>query len=155
MLDLKKAHEQALSALELSSTQSSHQSQMTKQLVELKESHLREIRQLEAERQSMQKKLGQQVDTLTKDVQELELKLSLEVRSREKVESELASKQGQWDEDRVRLERLVKETEQTRFKYFKENESRLNQRVREMEEQLEEYKSKTHREGNQQQEDVE
>ena len=149
--DVKKAHESTLSALEVSQIDSQSKQEASRQLLDLKEQHLREIKQLEAESESQKRKLTSQIEQLQKDISEVELKLSVVQSDRGGELQELKSQLEEASAVRAKMSVELKSLEDAKAKIAKECDDRYQARLRGLESEIEMLKIRTQAEGRDQQ----
>lgn len=142
--EIKKAYDATLKCFEGSN--SSDNQADAKQIQELKEIHITEIKNLEGEFENIRKRLQGQVETLTEKNNELELKAKCESSDLEKEISNLKEELTSSEELRSQMADQNKFLEQQKAKLLKDTEERFANRIKNLENQVEESNLRAERE---------
>ncbi|EAS03779.1 amine-terminal domain guanylate-binding protein (macronuclear) [Tetrahymena thermophila SB210] len=135
----KRAHEAIMKALESSSLDSSGKLD-NRQLQELKENHTREIKALENDFEKAKKRYIQQIDQLNEKNSELEMRNKFEEADFQKEIEQLKEQVQELKNVNQRLEEKNSVLEDEKQKSFKEVEERYINRIRLLEDEIEEIK---------------
>ncbi|XP_001347247.1 Guanylate nucleotide binding protein (macronuclear) [Paramecium tetraurelia strain d4-2] len=145
--DLKKSHDSAMLALEQSQN-TQNQQQLNKSIIDLKEQHMIEIRQAEHTSQQLRKQLQQQLDQLQGELQEAEMRGDVFLQEKNKLQEELSESYQVQDELKQKIQQQLKEMESNKHTQFREKELRMNQRIKQLEEELSQCKQQLQNTGN-------
>lgn len=144
--ETKKAQESILNAFEATAAEKEAMKSDSRQLQELKDSHRREMKQLEGEFEQRQKRLTEQIESLTKKNHELELKAKFDVNDYAKEINSLKEQVEQAEQMKGKLSEQNKALDSQKIRIMKETEERFASKIRSLEQQLEEAQSKSIRE---------
>ena len=138
--EVKRAYEAALACFD-GSNQSSSAEDM-RQIEDLKENHRMEIRQIETEFESSRKRLTQQLELLTEKNSELERNANFSASDMKKEIESLKEELEQSEHQKKILSNQNKALESQKLRIYQEAEERYAQRIRSLESELEDQKSK-------------
>jgi seryl-tRNA synthetase len=138
LLENKKAHEQIIRALEANERDAQANKLDNKQLIELRESHRREIKNLETEFESVRKRLTGQIEQLTEKNNELEFKAKFEANDLTKEIANLKEQLEASEIARLKLADQNKNLDSQKLRLLKDSEERYIFKIKQLEGQLEE-----------------
>eukprot|EP01017_Pseudomicrothorax_dubius_P004498 TRINITY_DN1091_c0_g1_i1.p1 TRINITY_DN1091_c0_g1~~TRINITY_DN1091_c0_g1_i1.p1 ORF type:complete len:1158 (-),score=548.27 TRINITY_DN1091_c0_g1_i1:121-3594(-) len=141
--ETKKAHESIFKAFENTSAENQASKNDMRQIQEIKETHRREIKALEAEFDSVRKRLTVQIETLTEKNNELELKAKFDITDYSKELQSLKEQLEQSECARAKLAEANKFLDGQKMKLLRDSEDRQLARIKALETQLEETQSRS------------
>ena len=147
MDETRKTHESMVKAIQSKDSENAYGKEMAdKQLSDLKEAHMKEVRDLEGEFNAIRKRLTGQVDQLTERNSELELALKLQVGDLEKEVAKLKEDLQASEGARLRAVEQSKSLDTQKLRMLEEAETRHKQMIVELEAELEEREARGQKE---------
>ena len=139
LVETKKAQDATLKALEMHTTTGSKVDKQ--QLLEVKEKHLQEKKQLESDFEFIRKKLQKELSESKDIISHLELDLRVKESDWSKEINEIKSQMAITESQREKLEKEIKNIESQKMKIVKEIEERYQNRINNLEKTIEELKN--------------
>ncbi len=118
----------------------------TREIIELKEKHMNDLRRLESEMDLLRKRLTAEIDDLNKRNAELELQLKIKQNDADKELSALREKYNESELAREKLESDLRNFEQNKARWGKDIEDRYNIRIKSLESEIDDLKNKLQQE---------
>ena len=139
LVETKKAQDATLKALEMHTTSGSKVDRQ--QLLEMKEKHLQEKKQIESDFEFIRKKLQKEISESKDIISHLELDMRVKESDWLKESNEIKSQLAVSECQREKLEKEIKIIESQKMKIVKEIEERYQNRVNNLEKTIEELKN--------------
>ncbi|KRX05422.1 P-loop containing nucleoside triphosphate hydrolase [Pseudocohnilembus persalinus] len=147
--DQRQAHQSTLNALEMSNLEQQRDYQNkeeSKKFLEIKESHMKEMAQLEQQNQVQTKQLQEQIEQLQKELAEVELEGKVSKNNFEDEVKSLRENLESVEKQRDEIYEKLKQYEDANILTSKQMESKQQETIRNLEQQIEEMSDKMQRE---------